>query len=138
MSLSIRFTTIMTYDSHVEANIAKSKLLDSEIYCYLKDEHYVSMAPIHSNAIGGIKLQVREEDAALASELLGMALKEYKENLVCPVCASKDVHYVSSLKNITNWISFLFSLITGSYPVYVKKVYHCDHCNKEFNYMEEQ
>ena len=43
------------------------------IYCFLKDENSVIMMPYLADAIGGVKLQVREEDVVQAVEILKQA-----------------------------------------------------------------
>ena len=50
-----------------ELAVAKSLLESNDIYCFLKDELTYQ---VHPFAIGGVKLQVREEDAPRAIELL--------------------------------------------------------------------
>jgi hypothetical protein len=46
------------------------------IRAYLQDEHTVTINPIFSNAIGGIKLMVFEQQVARARELLQLFEKE--------------------------------------------------------------
>ncbi|MFN3404655.1 MAG: hypothetical protein ACK40G_11205 [Cytophagaceae bacterium] len=133
-----KFVIVKTYDSVTEANIAKAKLLASDIFCFLKDENLISIHPLLSNATGGIKLMVSEGQANLAAELLNSAATTYKEDIKCPYCFSTNVHYISSVKDIKNWISFFWAMITFTLPIYLKKVYHCDNCGKEFKHLEER
>lgn len=59
-----------------ELAVAKTYLESYDIFCYLKDE---LINQVHPFAMGGIKLQVKEEDAMRAIELLiegGFAKKE--------------------------------------------------------------
>ena len=68
--------TIKTSDIPGEMAVAKTYLEDNEIFCFLKDE---LINQVHPFAMGGTKLQVREEDAMRAIELLiegGFAKKE--------------------------------------------------------------
>jgi hypothetical protein len=46
------------------------------IRAYLQDEHTVTINPLFSNAIGGIKLMVHEAQVARAQELLKLFEKE--------------------------------------------------------------
>jgi len=50
--------------------MVKSYLESEGIDCFLKDELTINSDPLISNAIGGVKLQVQEEDYARAYELL--------------------------------------------------------------------
>jgi len=52
------------------AFVEKSVLEDAGIECYLQDENVVRMDWFLSNALGGIKLIVREKDAAEAEKIL--------------------------------------------------------------------
>jgi Putative prokaryotic signal transducing protein len=52
------------------ALLAKSVLDSAGIECFLADENTVRIDWLYSNAIGGVKLLVREEDAEAARELL--------------------------------------------------------------------
>jgi len=52
------------------ALLAKSILDSAEIECFLCDENVIRMDWLWSNALGGIRLLVKEEDASVALELL--------------------------------------------------------------------
>jgi len=128
----MKFITIKSFDNPVEANIVKAKLEDSGIPCFLKDENIVAINPLYANATGGIKLQINEKFRFLALEILGLTEQSYEQSLVCPACGSDRVHFVSSSKSLKNLFSFILSLATTTYPIFLKKVYKCDSCGKEF------
>jgi len=46
------------------------RLKEEFINCYLQDENTVTIDPLLSNAIGGIKLMVAEQQAERAMEIL--------------------------------------------------------------------
>lgn len=54
----------------VDAHIALGRLHAEDIFATLADQHLVQTDWLYSPAVGGIKLQVREADAARARELL--------------------------------------------------------------------
>jgi hypothetical protein len=58
------------YSEMPEAFVEKSVLEDAGIECYLQDANVVRMDWFLSNALGGIKLIVREKDAAEAEKIL--------------------------------------------------------------------
>jgi len=62
--------TIKTFWLSHEPTMVKSYLESEGIDCFLKDELTINSDPLISNAIGGVKLQVQEEDYARAYELL--------------------------------------------------------------------
>jgi hypothetical protein len=51
----------------------QSCLAAEDIYSFLKDEDSVTMQPYLANAMGGVKLQVKENDAERAIEVLKSA-----------------------------------------------------------------
>ena len=62
--------TIARFDNIMEASIARARLDAEGIAAFLADEHTVSMNWLLSNAIGGVRLQVADEDAAHALTVL--------------------------------------------------------------------
>lgn len=108
------------------------------IRAYLQDEHTVTIDPILSNAIGGIKLMVFEEQLPRAQELLQQFELEYKQAGACPRCGSTNVHYVTQTSNPANWLSAIASWFFGSYAVSVKQVYRCFDCGYEFEELPEK
>lgn len=65
-----KLVTIKTFTYVNDTAIVKS-ILDAEgIYYFVKDELTAQMHPFYSNAIAGIKLQVREEDVDKAISIL--------------------------------------------------------------------
>ena len=127
-----------TFDNAIEANIVKAKLEDAGIPCFLTNEHFLGLNPIYANATGGIKLVIQQNDVFLANELLRRSMEAYEEELRCKICMSNDVHFVTSHKTLLNWISVFFSFLFGNYPLYLKKVYHCDSCGNEFERIEQK
>ena len=63
-------TTIATFDTIIDAHIAMGRLQAEGIACALMDEHLVQTDMLYSPALGGIKLQVAEQDADRARHTL--------------------------------------------------------------------
>lgn len=68
--MSANTATIARFDSMPEAHIAMGRLEVEGIDAWLADEHLVQTDWLYSIAVGGIKLQVRAEDAQRAVEIL--------------------------------------------------------------------
>lgn len=64
------WVTIKTYNFGHEAAIAQHLLENEGIETHLMDELSIQMNPLSSQALGGVKLQVWEEDAERAIKLL--------------------------------------------------------------------
>jgi hypothetical protein len=69
----MKFILLTSFDNYVLAHIAMGRLKEEYINCYLQDEYSVTIDPILSNAIGGIKLMVAESQAQRAFDLLKTA-----------------------------------------------------------------
>lgn len=63
-----------------QAFVEKSVLDDAGIECFLQDDNVVRMDWLWSNAMGGIKLLVREKDAEEALKLLSQSPPDEAEN----------------------------------------------------------
>jgi Cdc6-like AAA superfamily ATPase len=64
------FVTVLTFTYPYEAEIIRGRLESEGIECFMQDELTVQVNPFYSNAIGGIKLQVRESDLERAIKIL--------------------------------------------------------------------
>jgi hypothetical protein len=88
--------TYKVFQNSIDAHIFKLKLESEGIPCYLFDEHIVSVNPLYSNLVGGIKLKINETDLIHAKnveyELRQTALEtENNEPITCPNCHSVDI-----------------------------------------------
>ncbi len=62
--------TIARFDFLPDAYIAKGRLETEGVACLLTDYHLVQTDWLYSIAVGGIKLQVDEDDAGRAAQIL--------------------------------------------------------------------
>jgi len=130
--------TVKTFDNIIDAYILKNRLETDNIECFIQDENTVSIDPLLSNAVGGIKLKVQEKDYAKAFDIIQeLENKPFEDRygniIVCPNCGSnqlyKDFNSIQDLKGI---ISALFSLVLSIFPIYLNKVFRCKKCDTEF------
>lgn len=100
-----------------DASIAKSMLDSAGIESFLVDDNLIGLHWFYSNAVGGIKLLVRQEDADTANKLLDQnvpanfnveGVGEFEQPR-CPRCQSSDVAFDGLDKHITYGLLF-FSL----------------------------
>lgn len=59
-----------SYDTAVEANLAKTKLDAYGIPCFLTDENFVGIYPIRNNVFPGVRLHIFENDLHQAADIL--------------------------------------------------------------------
>lgn len=107
------------------------RLEEEGIKAYLKDEHTVTIDPILTNAIGGIKLMVFQDQFSRALELINAFETQYRESVTCTHCGSHNVHLVTQRKNPANWFTAILTFFLGSYAVGVRQVYTCLDCGRE-------
>lgn len=91
--------TIARYTYPYEAQIARA-LLDSEgIDAFIADEQTINMQWLYSDALGGVRLQVAQEDVMRAQRILQddretpLVEQEGDDRPACPVCGSRDTEY---------------------------------------------
>lgn len=123
--------TIAQYRDLPEAGLAKSKLEASGIACFLDNEYTVGANWLYSNALGGVKLNVPDEDAeeakAIIEEIPEALTPEESEGILpasaCPACGSTEIEP----QNYTRRFAALTLLIT--FPLFLFwKRYHCKSC----------
>jgi predicted RNA-binding Zn-ribbon protein involved in translation (DUF1610 family) len=127
----MNFVVLAAYDNYVPAHIAMGRLKEEGIECWLKDENTVTIDPILSNAVGGIKLMVAEDKAEAARNLLNRLQQEYKARFACVNCGSNNIEWVSSPRKPLNWLSAIVTFFLGDYALAADKVYHCFNCGHE-------
>jgi hypothetical protein len=64
------YVTVITFTLPQDAYIIKGRLEADDIECFLKDELTVQVDNFYTNALGGVKLQVKQSDKERTIELL--------------------------------------------------------------------
>ena len=124
------FIVLRRFDNYFYANITLTKLQDAGIDCWLKDEHTVTIDPILSNAVGGIKLVVKDTDVEEAIKLLQHFDEEYMRSIKCPNCGQTTITQINK-PGATNFITSILTWIFSSYAVATEQVYKCSNCGYE-------
>jgi Zn finger protein HypA/HybF involved in hydrogenase expression len=134
----MEFIVLNSYPNYIEAHIAKGVLEEQDIRCWLKDENTVTIDPILTNAVGGIKIMVAKVQAERARDILQQLRDEQKKAVACPVCGSHNVELVSTPRKPVNWISAISTFFLGDYAMTLEKVNHCFDCKHEFPETEQE
>ncbi len=130
------FVTIRTFQNYFSAHIMLTKFRDAGIECYLKDEFTVTVDPILSNAVGGIKLIVKTGDEKEAFHLLELFGQQYMRSAVCPKCGNQTIELVPK-KTTVNIFTAILTWLFGNYAISVKNVYQCSVCGYESETLPE-
>ncbi|MFV0154932.1 DUF2007 domain-containing protein [Empedobacter falsenii] len=135
----MKLITLKTFETPIEAHILRSKLESENIDAFVFDEHSVGINQFLSNAIGGVKVKIKEEDTARAMKVLDEInatdyTNDLDEIIVCPKCGSKAYYsYFKSMKGRKGLLSLLSSILFWVYPIYYKNVFKCKKCEEEFD-----
>jgi Putative prokaryotic signal transducing protein len=127
--------TIQQFRDSADAWLAKSALESAGIFAFLRDENTVRVHWGWSNAVGGIRLQVRPEDEAAAEEVLSQPIQsaiesegvEYEQPR-CPYCQSLDIDFESLNPKVG-----LASIIVAVPIPWPQKLWTCNTCGKKWN-----
>lgn len=138
----MEMVTLKTFDNYFNANIILGRLQEAGIDCYLKDEYTVTIDPILSNAIGGIKLTVNIKDAEAAAKLLEAFEAEYLKTVKCPQCSGNNILLISK-PGAGNFITAILTWFFASYAIAPENIYQCQDCRYESttlpeNYTDEE
>lgn len=126
------FIPVQSYSNYIDAHIIMGRLEEEGIHCWLKDENTVTIDPILTNAVGGIKLMVAKDQAERAGEILALLETNRKKKISCPGCGSHNIEFVTTPRKPGNWFSALLGFLVLSFAMPVEKVYHCFNCGQEF------
>lgn len=122
--------TVKTFDNYFSANIILTRLHAEGVECYLKDETTITIDPILTNAIGGIKLVVKKENARYVKGILQRFEKEYTQAATCPKCKAHEFIYLAK-PGVTNFLTAILTSLFASYAIAPEYVYRCENCGYE-------
>lgn len=121
---------LRSFDNYFSANIVLTWLESRGVTCYLKDEYTVTIDPLLTNAIGGIKLVTHSRNQYEARTLLREYDEDYRKSAICPICRSNDILLVAK-QSTPNLLVAFFSWLFASYAVSTTNVYQCSSCGYE-------
>lgn len=127
--------TIATFTHPIEAHIAKSILDREGIWAFIAGENFNRLYPLTE---GGLKLRVRQPDAAKAFDLLNAEtdgvrlldeeLGQDEQRETCPNCQSPLIHYEKYNVGFT----FLLLLLLRIPLLVLKRKWVCSACGHEW------
>jgi hypothetical protein len=130
-----RLVTIRQYRDLSEAQVARGVLESAGIACYLRDENAVRLEWVWSNLLGGVRLQVRDEDREAAEEILTQPIpeqipldeNEHFDQPRCPSCSSLDIHFQAIHERLG------MASVLAFYPISLpKRAWICASCRAEW------
>ncbi len=142
--------TILAFTYPQDAHMAKGFLESKGLDTILRDEMTAQVNNFYSNAIGGVKLQVKESDYAEGLRLLKQGGYINNSDLkndaktefivsdkstnkdLCPFCSSDNIGRKREPNLLTVIVYFILGVI---FPIF-KKSYKCFDCDKEWKYVK--
>lgn len=129
------------YNNSLEANRDKQILSNNGLQSFIANEQTIQSDWLLSQALGGIQLQVFEDEKEKAEEILKNFLEnEHMElevehtisnpefNFTCPKCGSNHLYRDENPGGL-----FGVSLLFFGFPIKSPSpIYHCYYCNNEF------
>lgn len=132
VSMGGKLVTVASFGTAVEAHLARSALESLGIFVAVFDEQTVNIDWMYSNAVGGVKVKVREENLSEARKILegdsrekGGEGPEAGTPEVCPRCEGTDVEYSMDRRGpMLTWLFLGFPILP------VRKRLRCRSCGK--------
>jgi hypothetical protein len=123
--------TIATFSKPEEAHLFRTRLEAAGIPAYVQDEHLIQMDWLYSNAVGGVRVQIADEDLDAAREFLANDSPQTAPDavdVVCPKCGSHD----TAPGELRRRISFLSLFLLGFPLLFARRHWRCASCHKVF------
>lgn len=137
-----QLVTVARFRDLPEAMLARGRLQSAGIDAFLADENYIRMDWFMSNMIGNMRLQVREEDAESAREILEQQVPEdfeigadgeKFEQPKCPKCGSADIEF----EGVNRGLGLVSAYAIGL-PLPIRSdIWKCNHCGAQWRESEE-
>src|SRR5262245_8501977 len=90
----MNYVELRSFDNYIYANILLLRMKSEGVDCYLKDENVVTIDPLLSPAVGGMKLMVNDAELLKATSLLDEIELEYLKSLPCPSCGQTTIQRI--------------------------------------------
>lgn len=132
----MNWVTVATFTYAIEAHLLRTRLETEGLHPQLKDEHTVTQDPLLSHALGGIKVQVPEQEVALARQVIQAVADlphttEDQKTLTCPHCGSEQLEpgYVK-LRGFAGFLQIVVMFLWMIFPFHQPRAYRCQACDK--------
>lgn len=129
----MNFVQLCTYDNYLVANMQLSILKEGGITCYIKDEYTITIDPLLSPAIGGMKLMVDELQMDSAKKILEESDKTFLQTIPCPNCGRHALEHVVETKYPEGVFEKIKFMVINGQDREIKKYYRCNSCDFKFD-----
>ena len=120
--------TVATFTKPEEAHLFSMNLESAGIESFIQDGNFIQVDMLLSNALGGVRVQVAEEDVPATREYLvatnNSVIKAAAPPIICPACGSSKTRLKSP------GFSIIAILTLGFY--FGKRKVVCEDCGNQF------
>lgn len=123
--------TIATFSKPEEAHLFRTRLEAVGIPAFVQDEHFVQMDWLYSNAIGGVRVQIADDDLDSAKEFLAADSPQScpeADDVVCPACGSHE----TAPDELPRRLAFLSLLVIHFPLLFSRRRWRCSSCRHVF------
>jgi hypothetical protein len=126
--------TIARFSKPEEAHLMRTRLEAGGVPAYVQDENMVQMDWLYSNAIGGVRVQILEEDIDDARAIIQEppVVDTTNDTQACPSCSSHD----TAPSEFPRRLSFL-SILIFNFPLPLrasKTRWRCQACRHSWKF----
>ncbi len=119
-------TTIATFTKPEDAHLLRMRLEASGVQAFIQDENTIQADWLFSNAVGGVRVQIADEDVAAVKEFLAedTGIPAAADAPCCPKCGSTAIER----ERFSRRFAYL-SLLLFAFPlVFVRRRLRCTSC----------
>jgi len=128
--------TVATFSKPEDAHMLRLRLEAGGVPAYIQDENMVQTDWLYSNAIGGVRVQIADDDVDRAKEILQDPGIEAEPAVMpaCPQCESTN----TAPDELPRRLSFLSLLLAGIPFLFSKTRWRCGQCNRVWDEKNKQ
>ena len=119
--------TVATFSKPEEAHLFRMRLEAAGIPAFVQDENLVQTDWLFSNAVGGVRVQIADDDVTAAKEFLAADVPSPfpdAEDVVCPACGSRQTAPDEWPRRL-----FFLSLLVFGFPLFFgRRRWRCASC----------
>lgn len=123
--------TVASFSKPEEAHLLRLRLEAGGVPAHVQDENLVQIDWLLSNAIGGVRVMIEEEDADLAREILSDDTEAELDSTrpTCPACSSAN----TAPDEAPRRVAFLTLLVAGFPFLTSRSQWKCADCGHMWN-----
>jgi hypothetical protein len=133
--------TIATFSKPEEAHLFRTRLEAAGIPAFVQDENFVQLDWLYSNAIGGVRVQILDDDLEATREFLAEDSPQPcpdASDVLCPSCGSQQTVPIDLPQRIAFLSLVLFpllflALLPFQFPfLFTRRRWRCSSCRHVF------